>query len=133
MDNVPRGLRRKRDRMKGTLKALRCHNSTQKISEGLKVEIVPIPEIGPRDVLIDLKATGLCGSDIHFIDGSSILPKFPTTLGHETAGFICEVGSEVWGFMPLRLHGCMVRVWSSGWMWTIICVSGQRSCLAPTR
>ena len=81
--------------MKGTMKALRLHKTTPKIGEGLKLEKVPIPEIGPRDVLIDVKATGLCGSDIHFIDGSSILPSFPTTLGHETAGLICEVGSEV--------------------------------------
>jgi len=84
--------------MKGTMKALRLHKTTPKIGEGLKLETVPIPEIGPRDVLIDIKATGLCGSDIHFIDGSSILPKFPTTLGHETAGLICEIGSEVKGY-----------------------------------
>jgi threonine dehydrogenase-like Zn-dependent dehydrogenase len=77
------------------MKALRLHKVTQNIGEGLKLEIVPIPEIGPKDVLIDVKASGLCGSDIHFIDGSSILPSFPCTLGHETAGYICEVGSEV--------------------------------------
>jgi 2-desacetyl-2-hydroxyethyl bacteriochlorophyllide A dehydrogenase len=81
--------------MKGTMKAWRLHKTTPKIGEGLQLETVPIPEISPRDVLIDVKASGLCGSDIHFIDGSSILPAFPTTLGHETAGLICEVGSEV--------------------------------------
>ncbi len=81
--------------MKGTMKALRLHKTTPKIGEGLKLEMVPIPEIGPRDVLIDVKASGLCGSDIHMIDGSTVLPRYPITLGHEMAGVVCEVGSEV--------------------------------------
>lgn len=81
--------------MKGTMKALRLHKTTPNIGEGLKLETVPIPQVGPRDVLVDIKASGLCGSDIHMIDGSTVLPRYPITLGHETAGVVCEVGAEV--------------------------------------
>jgi len=84
--------------MKGTMKAMRLHRVTPNISEGLQLDIVPIPQIGPYDVLVDVKATGLCGSDIHSIEGLSPRDRYPVTLGHETAGVICEVGSQVKGF-----------------------------------
>jgi D-arabinose 1-dehydrogenase-like Zn-dependent alcohol dehydrogenase len=84
--------------MKGTMKAMCLHKTTPKIAEGLQLDIVPIPKIGPKDILLDVKATGLCGSDVHMIDGSTVLPRYPITLGHETAGVICEVGAEVKGW-----------------------------------
>jgi threonine dehydrogenase-like Zn-dependent dehydrogenase len=77
---------------------MRLHKTTSNIAEGLKLDIVPIPKIGPTEVLLDVKTTGLCGSDIHMIDGSTVLPHYPITLGHETAGIICEVGGEVADF-----------------------------------
>lgn len=50
--------------VKGTMKAARLH----KINEPLVVEEVPIPEIGPDDVLVEVKACGICGSDLHMVD-----------------------------------------------------------------
>lgn len=38
--------------------------------EPLRLEQVPVPEIGPDDVLLDVKATGICGSDIHILEHS---------------------------------------------------------------
>ncbi|MDY6821585.1 MAG: zinc-binding dehydrogenase [Deferribacterota bacterium] len=81
--------------MKGKMKDLRLYKTNSNIAEALKLEEVDISEIGPKDVLLDVKATGLCGSDIHMIDGSTVLPRYPITLGHETAGIICEVGEDV--------------------------------------
>ena len=71
----------------------------------LKVEDVEKPKIGPKDLLIRVKACGICGSDIHFYetdeDGYMLYPgltKFPCTIGHEFSGVVEEVGSEVKGF-----------------------------------
>jgi len=56
---------------------------------------VPEPEIGPEDVLIRIKACGICGSDVHGMDGSSGRRIPPIIMGHEASGVIEEVGSEV--------------------------------------
>jgi threonine dehydrogenase-like Zn-dependent dehydrogenase len=60
------------------------------------VESVPIPEIGPKDLLIKIKACGICGSDVHsFKLGFYIDPgQVP---GHEWAGEVVEMGPEVEG------------------------------------
>ncbi len=59
---------------------------------------VPEPVIGSKDVLIQVKATGICGSDIHGMDGSSGRRLPPLIMGHESAGVIVEVGSDVRGW-----------------------------------
>lgn len=61
----------------------------------LVYEDVPIPKIAPRDVLIQVKACGICGSDIHGMDGSTGRRLPPIIMGHEAAGIIAQVGSEV--------------------------------------
>jgi len=70
----------------------------------LKVQEVEKPAIEPDQVLIQIKACGVCGSDMHFYetdeDGYILYPgltKFPTILGHEFSGEVVEVGSEVEG------------------------------------
>ena len=64
----------------------------------LKVEDVPVPEVGRNDVLIQVKACGVCYSDVHKLHGSVILKRTPVTLGHEISGEIAEAGTEVKGF-----------------------------------
>lgn len=56
---------------------------------------VPEPEMGPDDVLIRVKACGICGSDVHGMDGSTGRRIPPIIMGHEAAGVIAEVGDEV--------------------------------------
>ncbi|MEU0368893.1 zinc-binding dehydrogenase [Streptomyces sp. NPDC006283] len=69
------------------------------------VEEVPIPVPGPGEVLVEVRAAGVCLSDIHLIDGS-LSPFFPTdavtkagavTLGHEVAGVVHTFGPDVKG------------------------------------
>jgi threonine dehydrogenase-like Zn-dependent dehydrogenase len=69
------------------------------------VEEVPVPTPGPGEVLVEMRAAGVCLSDVHLIDGS-ISPAFPVdsvaaaravTLGHEVAGVIHAVGPGVAG------------------------------------
>ena len=58
----------------------------------------PDPEPGPEDVLIQVKTCGICGSDIHGLDGSSGRRVPPLIMGHEAAGVISAVGEKVSGW-----------------------------------
>ncbi|KAJ4313306.1 hypothetical protein N0V84_009483 [Fusarium piperis] len=61
-----------------------------------QIRTVPIPEPKQGQVLISVKAAGLCHTDAHYVDGHGIemLPSLPVTLGHEVAGTVVKVGSE---------------------------------------
>lgn len=58
-------------------------------------EEVPLPEVGPEDVLVRVKACGICGSDVHGMDGSTGRRIPPIIMGHEAAGIIERVGEKV--------------------------------------
>src|SRR5688572_13531299 len=60
----------------------------------LDIDEVAIDKPGPREVLITTAAAGLCHSDLHFIEGKYPYPT-PTVLGHESAGVVEAVGSDV--------------------------------------
>lgn len=60
----------------------------------LRIEDVQIAKPGPHEVLIRTMAAGLCHSDLHFMEGS-YLHALPAVLGHESAGIVELVGSEV--------------------------------------
>ncbi|KAF5344146.1 hypothetical protein D9758_008852 [Tetrapyrgos nigripes] len=58
----------------------------------------PIPEISDREVLVEVKKTGICGSDVHYLAHGRIgdfVVKDPMVLGHESAGVVCKVGAKV--------------------------------------
>lgn len=62
---------------------------------------VPTPPTGPRDVLVQMRACGICGSDGYYIAIGGIPPRQGATpLGHEPAGEVVEVGREVTGVRP---------------------------------
>ena len=58
---------------------------------------VPEPQVGPEDVLVEVKACGICGSDVHGMDGSSGRRIPPIIMGHEAAGVVAELGDRVTG------------------------------------
>ncbi|UCE99447.1 MAG: galactitol-1-phosphate 5-dehydrogenase [Planctomycetota bacterium] len=61
----------------------------------LVYEEVARPELGAEDVLVEVKACGICGSDVHGMDGSTGRRLPPIIMGHEASGVIAEVGSNV--------------------------------------
>ena len=62
----------------------------QLIEPGRPLELreVSVPVVGPRDVLVRVKAAGICHSDVHYRAGKSLVRPLPLTLGHEVAGVI---------------------------------------------
>ena len=65
-----------------------------KVGEPLTIEDVQISKPGPREVLVKTAATGVCHSDLHFVKGHYPIPM-PVVLGHESAGVVEQVGSQV--------------------------------------
>jgi len=70
------------------------------IHQPLELQEIPIPQIGPSDVLVRVKAAGICHSDAHYRAGVSPVRPLPMTLGHEVSGVIEEVGANVHHFQP---------------------------------
>jgi L-iditol 2-dehydrogenase len=64
----------------------------------LVYEEVPRPEIAPDEVLVRVAACGICGSDVHGLDGSTGRRQPPLIMGHEAAGTIADVGPSVRGW-----------------------------------
>jgi S-(hydroxymethyl)glutathione dehydrogenase/alcohol dehydrogenase len=66
----------------------------REIGKPLQIEEVQIAKPGPHEVLLRTAAAGVCHSDLHFQTGAYVHPM-PVVLGHESAGIIEEVGSQV--------------------------------------
>lgn len=64
----------------------------------LEVVDLPVPALGPNEVLVKVEACGICGSDVHGYDGTSGRRVPPIVMGHEAAGTIAAMGREVSGF-----------------------------------
>jgi propanol-preferring alcohol dehydrogenase len=65
------------------------------IGAALEERGVPVPKIGEGDVLVRVKAAGVCHSDAHYRAGNSPVGPLPITPGHEVAGVVEEVGAQV--------------------------------------
>jgi L-iditol 2-dehydrogenase len=61
----------------------------------LEIQQRPIPKPGPKEVLVAVRACGICGSDVHGYDGSTGRRIPPLVMGHEAAGEIVELGADV--------------------------------------
>ena len=61
----------------------------------LELQEIPIPEIGGREVLVRVRAAGICHSDAHYRAGRSAMGRMPITLGHEIAGIVEKIGAQV--------------------------------------
>lgn len=69
----------------------------------LRLEQRPLPTPGPGEVLIQIRAVGVCGSDVHFWQSGRIgdfVVRAPLVLGHESAGVVAKVGPDVTSLRP---------------------------------
>ena len=70
------------------------------VGKPLRIEDVPMPEIGPEEVLVQTRSCGICRTDLHILMGFGYVPPLPHILGHEPAGVIAKVGSKVTHLRP---------------------------------
>ena len=61
----------------------------------LRLERMAVPPLGPRDVLVEVALCGVCGTDVHILDGEFPMYKPPRVLGHEFSGTVRALGSAV--------------------------------------
>ncbi|HKV96577.1 MAG TPA: L-threonine 3-dehydrogenase [Gammaproteobacteria bacterium] len=72
-----------------------------KAKEGIWLQDMPKPKIGHNDLLVKIRKTAICGTDIHIYNWDAWAQKtipVPMTVGHEFVGTVAEIGSEVQGF-----------------------------------
>jgi 2-desacetyl-2-hydroxyethyl bacteriochlorophyllide A dehydrogenase len=65
------------------------------VGRPLEMQEIPIPAFGEKDILIRVRAAGICHSDVHYRNGLSPVYPLPMTLGHEVAGVVEEIGPRV--------------------------------------
>ena len=66
----------------------------------LEMQEIPIPDVGATDILVAVKAAGICHSDAHYRAGRSRVEPLPLTLGHEVAGTVYKTGEMVQSLRP---------------------------------
>lgn len=66
----------------------------------IEIQTRPLPALGPREVLVEVKAVTLCGSDLHIFKGMHPAAPLPVPVGHEIAGKVVEVGAQVTLLQP---------------------------------
>jgi len=68
--------------------------------EDYKIDTVELDDPGPGEVLVEIRACGLCHSDEHVRTGDLPLPHYPVICGHEGAGEVVQVGDGVTSVAP---------------------------------
>lgn len=103
------------------------HSRPYTVSKPLKIEEVTLRNPGKEEVVVQIKAAGLCHSDLSVIDGNRPRPT-PMVLGHEAAGIIVQLGEDVKGF-ELGDHVVFAFLPSCGHC--EYCVSGRAALCNP--
>ena len=65
------------------------------VGKPLELQEIHIPNIGEKDILLRVRAAGICHSDAHYRAGHSTMGELPLTLGHEVAGIVEKIGAQV--------------------------------------
>jgi propanol-preferring alcohol dehydrogenase len=101
----------------------------------LRLADVPVPQVGPGEVLVKVEACGLCRTDLHVIDGELPRPKLPLILGHQIVGIaqntgaLGEAGSSAPGAADPSVQGERVGIPWLGWTCgrCSFCLSGREN------
>src|SRR5207245_10352961 len=80
----------------------------------LREALVQTPKPGPGEILIQVRACGVCRTDLHVADGELRHPKLPLVLGHEIVGTVAEAGGGVDRFAPGARVGVPWLGWTCG-------------------
>lgn len=91
----------------------------------------PKPEPGPGQVLIQVKACGVCRTDLHLVDGELPDPKLPVVPGHEIVGTVVQNGTGAGRFQPGQRVGVPWLGWTCGKC--KYCLSGRENLCEQAR
>lgn len=97
----------------------------------LKKQELPMPEPGPGEVLLKVRACGVCRTDLHIHDGELAHGKLPVTLGHEIVGTVGAVGAGVTQFKLGERLGVPWLAWTCGEC--VYCRSGRENLCEKAR
>ncbi|HEX6455775.1 MAG TPA: zinc-dependent alcohol dehydrogenase family protein [Solirubrobacterales bacterium] len=86
----------------------------EKQREPLRLAELPEPEAAAGQVLLDVRACGVCRTDLHILDGDLTEPKLPLVPGHQIVGVVREVGEGVERFAPGDRVGVPWLGWTDG-------------------
>jgi propanol-preferring alcohol dehydrogenase len=86
----------------------------EKQREPLRLTELPEPEVAAGQVLLDVRACGVCRTDLHILDGDLTGPKLPLVPGHQIVGVVREVGEGVERFAPGDRVGLPWLGWTDG-------------------
>lgn len=77
------------------MRAYRLHNPADIEEEPLEVEQVARPEPGSGELLLRVRACGICHTDLHTVEGDIVPPAFPVTPGHQVVAVVAALGEDV--------------------------------------
>ncbi len=80
------------------MKAMVLRASGPVAGDPLELRDVPVPEIGPEDILIRVRVCGVCHTDLHAVEGELPETKYPLVPGHEVVGVVERVGESAGRF-----------------------------------
>src|SRR3990172_13238116 len=77
------------------MRAARLHRPSPASSSPLRLEDVPEPVAGPGDVVLRVKACGVCRTDLQLAEGDLSARSLPIIPGHQVVGYVISVGADV--------------------------------------
>ena len=84
-----------------------------KAEPGIWMEEVPVPEIGPNDVLIKVRKTAICGTDVHIYNWDQWAQKtvpVPMVTGHEFVGTVADFGAAFLGALVVSVVSTLLSL-----------------------
>ena len=91
-----------------------CAMVLKRVREPLRLEKRPIPVPGPDQILVRVRACGVCRTDLHVVDGELAAPKLPLVPGHEIVGEVAALGRDAGGVEVGQRVGIPWLGWTCG-------------------
>jgi alcohol dehydrogenase, propanol-preferring len=86
----------------------------ERASRALAEQVIAVPTPGPTELLVRVRCTGVCRTDLHILDGELAAPKVPLVMGHQIVGTVVSHGGLVEGFAEGQRVGVPWLGWACG-------------------
>ena len=83
--------------------------ATLSVGRGFEIGTEPVPQPGPGEARVQVRACGVCQTEVHAIDGSLARPDIPGMMGHEFSGEVVALGADVTGLEIGMPVACLAR------------------------